>query len=161
MATSTVRHLPGGITVEQLADDLFVISLELTVDYDISIEEAASRLNLKNADQRLTSENFPAKKRGKETFIAKFVNFRRKLEEIEALSLLLKMDLHPEGVRALIAAYELHPIVFPGSFPTVAIGSCKNFGFGSECATLANEEGEDCLNLYGGSWDPAWWFVAR
>lgn len=97
----------------------------ISVNYELSIEEAARLGGYNFINRDITSENFPTKPDGmieKKSITVELVHFNREISTDDALHELDKMGMRPAELRELLAFGQTYPDI-QRKFPVIALGS--------------------------------------
>ncbi len=105
----------------------------LTVNYDLSIEDAAGNYDWVN--DNITNRNFPLTRRGTETIEAHLVHFGRVMTSDEVLDELDKQGLRSATIEELLAFGADHPEL-QRQFPIIALGSVWVDPGGGRCVPV-------------------------
>lgn len=148
--------------IEGRFDGLPSIQYLVTVNYDLSVEDAvkAGKYDCKN--DRITSKNFPSKRKGKVDAEIILVKFAKDMESEAILLELDKQGLRPAELPELLAFGEKYPEV-QREFPIVALGSVwQDAGDDRNVPCLSGGSDERGLYLYWFSvgWDSDYRFAA-
>jgi hypothetical protein len=143
-------------------DKLAGNSYPVTVNYDLSVEDAveAGKYDWSNSD--VSTKHFPSKRKGTAEAEIILVHFNREIESDEAIRELDKMGLRPAELSDGLAFGAKYPDV-QREFPVVILGSVWQSPLGGRrCAYLVRDSGKRYLDLrwldYG--WDSGYRFAA-
>lgn len=139
-------------------------SVPLTVNYDLSVEEAAKLGRYDWADANITSGNFPTRRKGTARVALEFVHFNRYISTESVLRELSNRDMRSAEPHELLAFGEKYPDI-QREFPIVALalGSAWRNPYGNRRVLYLDGRGsERNLRLMGteDDWSEACRFAA-
>jgi hypothetical protein len=140
--------------IEGKFDGLPDIHYLVTVNYDLSVEDAvkAGKYDWKN--DRIISKNFPSKRKGKVDAEIILVKFAKDMESEAILLELDKQGLRPAELPELLAFGEKYPEV-QREFPIVALGSVWRGAGGVRCVPCLDRDSDE-RGLYLLWFDVGW-----
>lgn len=113
----------------------------VSVDYDVSIEDAVKLGRYYWASSYITSKHFPTKRTGKADVVVELIRLDRSVEADEVLRELDKEGYRPAELHELLAFGEKYSDDIPMEFPVIALGSGRNYG-GDHCVPNLSRVGK-------------------
>ena len=134
----------------------------LSIDYEMSVDEAKKRGNYDWVNNNITQENFPTKRKGKAEIEIKLFHFNRYISSEDVIKEMDNAGYRPAELHELLVLGEKYPDL-QREFPIAALGSVWLAPDGNRDVPFLNRLGSKrILNLswLELDWNGRWRFVA-
>lgn len=131
----------------------------VTVNYDLSVEEAVTAGEYQGVNSAITSKNFPSSYRGQAQLLIQLIRFDRRMTSENVLEELERESLRPAALPEFLAFGATYPEV-QRKFSVVGLGSvwCDRKGYRNVPCLYTASEGR-YLDLHW--WDDGWYSYSR
>ncbi len=124
------------------------VSYAVSVNYDLSVEDAVKAGKYDWMDDNITSKNFPSKRKGTAEAEIILVHFNRSMDPDDVIRELDKQGLRPAELPEGLAFGAMYPDI-QREFPVVILGSVWRSSDGHRyCASLSRSPVQRVLYLY-------------